>query len=275
MDYKNRIIKISFGLILALGLTNFSFPQDLTKKFNWPENKKAAVCLTFDDGLDCHLDKVIPLLDSFNIKATFFCTGNSASIHNRIPEWRKIVENGHELGNHSLFHPCDGRIYDWVKPEYDLSKYSREQLKTELYTANTLLNAIDGKTERTFSYTCSEYKTEGDTSFVDIVKQLFFAARAGGGIIPSTMSNIDIHFMPSWSVNNNTGNELINYVEKAKADGTIAIFMFHSVGGGYLNTSIEALNELLNYLNDNENDYWVDNFYNVTKYISTELEKIR
>ncbi len=266
--------KIFIFVIVTIVTAEFSYSQVLNKNFKWPENKKAAVCLTFDDGQDSHLDEAIPLLDSFSFKATFYCPGNSESLHNRTSEWESIIENGHELGNHSLFHPCDGKIHDWVKSEYDLNIYNKEQIRMELYTANTLLKAIDGRIDRTYGYTCSNYKVQGDTSFVDVVKQLFSAARSDGPI-PKTMENIDIYFMPSWSVNNNTGKELIDYVKEAREKGTIATFMFHSVGGGYLNVSTESLQELLIYLKDNEQDYWVDNFSNITKHISNQLDNTK
>ncbi|GLR19612.1 hypothetical protein GCM10007940_42280 [Portibacter lacus] len=255
--------------MVFLGTVELSYAQDLNKDFKWPESKKAAVCLTFDDGQDSHLDNAIPLLDSFNVKATFYCPGNKEPLYNRISEWRMIVENGHELGNHSLFHPCDGTRFDWVKPEYDLNRYTLEQMRMELYTANTLLKAVDGKSDRTYGYTCSDYKVQGDTSIVDVVKQLFAAGRSDGPI-PESMENVDIHFMPSWCVESHTGKELIDYVKEARKNGTIATFMFHSVGGGYLNVSNEALLELLIYLKENEQDYWVDTFYNVTKYIAEQ-----
>ena len=254
--------------------TEFLNAQSINKDFKWPENKKAAVCLTFDDGQDSHLDNAIPLHDAFNMKATFYAPGNKESLHNRISEWKNIVENGHELGNHSLFHPCDGKQFDWVVPEYDLNRYSLEQIRMELYIANTLLKAIDGKTDRTYGYTCSNFKVQGDTTYVDVVKQLFSAARSDGPI-PNTMENIDINFMPSWGVDSPTGKELIEYVEEAREKGTIATFMFHSVGGGYLNVSNEALEELLIYLKDNEQDYWVDTFLNVTKFISNQSVKTK
>lgn len=266
--------KIFIYVIVIIVTAEFSYSQDLNKNFKWPENKKAAVCLTFDDGQDSHLDEAIPLLDFFNVKATFYCPGNSESLHNRTSEWKRIVENGHELGNHSLFHPCDARIHNWVKPEYDLTRYNKEQIRTELYTANTLLKAIDGKINRTYGYTCSNYKVQGDTLFIDVVKQLFSAGRSDGPI-PNTMDNIDIHFMPSWSVNDNTGKELIDYAKEAREKGTIATFMFHSVGGGYLNVSTESLQELLIYLKGHEQDYWVDNFYNITKHISNQLDNTK
>lgn len=268
-------MKKTFLLLLLIILNaDLSFSQQTNKNFKWPENKKAAVCLTFDDGQDSHLDNAIPLLDALNFKATFYCPGNKESLHNRTAEWAMIVKNGHELGNHSLFHPCDGRLFDWVKPEYDLTRYSSEQIKMELYTANTLLKAVDGKTNRTYGYTCSNFKVQGDTSYVNIVKQLFSAARSDGPI-PNTMKNIDINFMPSWCVDSHDGKDLIAYVKEARDKGTIATFMFHSVGGGYLNVSNEALQELLVYLKENEKDYWVDTFYNVTKYISSQTDKAK
>ncbi|WP_117885461.1 polysaccharide deacetylase family protein [Aureibaculum luteum] len=262
--------KIVICLFVAILTTQLLVSQNLKKDFKWPENKKAAVCLTFDDGQDSHLDNAIPILDSFNVKATFYCPGNSESLHNRTSEWQNMVKTGHELGNHSLFHPCDAKTQDWVKPEYDLNVYTKDQIKMELYTANTLLKAVDGKTNRTYAYTCSNFTVRGDTTFVDVVKDLFSAARSDGPI-PKTMENIDTNFMPSWNVDSNTGEELIAYVKEAKNNGTVATFMFHSVGGGYLNVSNEALKELLNYLKANEKDYWVDTFYNVTNYIENQM----
>ena len=261
--------RIFIYLMVIIVTSGFSYSQDLNKNFKWPEKKKAAVCLTFDDAQDSHLDNAIPLLDSLNMKATFYCPGNKASLYNRTSEWKKIVENGHELGNHSLFHPCDGRQFDWVKPENDLNRYSLEQIRMELYTANTLLKAMDGKTNRTYAYTCSNYKVQDDSTYVDVVKELFSAARSDGPI-PNTMENIDIYFMPGWCVDSHTAKELIEYVKEARRNGTIATFMFHSVGGGYLNVSNESLRELLIYLKENEQDYWVDTFFNVTEYISNQ-----
>lgn len=261
------MIKLNYIFFVILLTGQNSNTQNMTNKFKWPDNHKAAVCLTFDDGLDCHLDSAVPLLDSFQIKGTFYCTGNSPSLQNRPDEWRNIVRTGHELGNHSLFHPCDGRIHEWVLPEFDLTTYSGQRIRSELFIANTLLKALDGKTKRTYAYTCSNFKINGDTSYVDIVRDLFVAARCDG-LIPGNMSKVDLHFMPSWCVDDENGRELINYVKKARDNGTIATFMFHSVGGGYLNVSMEALTQLLTYLKSNEQHYWVDTFFNVTQYIS-------
>lgn len=234
-------------------------------QFKWPDGKKAAVVFTYNDGLDCHLDVAVPQLEEFGFKGTFYCTGNSPSLYNRTEDWRSIAKNGHELGNHTLFHPCDGTKFDWVKPEYDLNKYTLEQLLVELKTANTLLKAIDGKNERSFGFTCSNSRVSGE-DFTDEIIKMFGVARCDGPI-PSTMKDYEIFKAPSWGVNEPKASELISYVEEAKKNGTIAVVMFHSVGGGYLNVGAEEHRKLLQYVKENEDDFYCDTFFNVMHYI--------
>jgi len=253
---KRFVIFLTFFLAFAI---------DGFAQFKWPEGKKAAIVFTYDDGLDCHLDVAVPQLDEFGFKGTFYCTGNSHSLYNRLDEWREIAENGHELGNHTLFHPCDGKRFDWVKPEYDLNKYTHEQIINELRAANTLLKAVDSKTERTFGYTCSDYVV-GGIDFTGDIKNMFTAARCDGPV-PETMEGYTVFKTPSWGVNSPTAEELIAYVEKAREKGTIAVFMFHSVGGGYLNVGAEEHRKLLEYIKTNNKVFYTGSFLEVMRYI--------
>jgi peptidoglycan/xylan/chitin deacetylase (PgdA/CDA1 family) len=257
--------KLYLTFIILLTLLVQGLSQDNNSGFRWPENYKAAVCLTYDDGLDCHLDVAVPALDAAGLKGTFYCTGFSSSLHNRLEEWRAITIRGHELGNHSLFHPCDGERFDWVKPEYDFRNYTLSRLRDELYTANSLLRAVDGMKERTYAYTCSDFEVSR-ISFVDSIRNMFVAARSDGPV-PESMDEVDLHFAPSWGVVDPTGTDLINYVMEAREKGTIAIFMFHSVGGGYLNVSAAAHHELLEYLDAHRDEIWTDTFIHIMKYI--------
>ncbi|WP_346862245.1 polysaccharide deacetylase family protein [uncultured Draconibacterium sp.] len=234
-------------------------------QFAWPDGKKAAVVFTYDDGLDGHLDIAVPQLDEYGFKGTFYCTGNSQSLNKRTNEWRAIAKNGHELGNHTLFHPCLGENRDWVKPEYDLNNYTLEQIVAEIETANTLLKAIDGKTERSFAYTCGDYKA-GSDDFTKNIEEIFVGARLDGPI-PETIDGFEVIKACSWGVDEPTSEELIAYVNEAREKGTIAVFMFHSVGGGYLNVGEEPHRALLKYVNENSNDFYNDTFLNVIKYI--------
>ncbi len=255
-------MKVAGFFILILFLLH---SESLNAQFKWPDGKKAAVVFTYDDGLDCHLDVAVPQLNEYGFKGTFYCTGNSPSLFYRLEEWRQIAKNGHELGNHTLFHPCDGAKLDWVKPEYDLNKYTHEQLLAELRTANTLLKAIDGKTERTFGFTCSNY-IAGGVDFTGNVEKMFSSARCDGPV-PETMSGYNVFKTPSWCVDSHTADELIAYVEKAREKGTIAVFMFHSVGGGYLNVGADEHRKLLDYVKSNQKDFYTGTFLEVMSYI--------
>lgn len=259
-----RIFHLTYILLLI-----FFVPSLAEAQFSWPNGAKAAVVFTYDDGLDCHLDVAVPQLDEFGFRGTFYCTGNSQSLYNRTEDWRKIARNGHELGNHTLFHPCNGEQFDWVKPEYDLNKYSIEQLLAELRTASTLLKAIDGKEKRSFAYTCSNISI-GDNDFSDDIQPLFTAARADGPI-PETMNRYNVYKAPSWMVEDHKTEDLIAYVEEAKAKGTIAIFMFHSVDGGYLNVGAKEHRELLQYLNEHRDEFYVATFLEVMEYVKENL----
>jgi peptidoglycan/xylan/chitin deacetylase (PgdA/CDA1 family) len=257
--------------VQLISLLLISIPAFINAQFKWPNGAKAAVCLTYDDALDGQLDYVIPQLDSVGLKGTFFCTGNSPCLYRRMDEWRKAATNGHELGNHTLFHPCmgnrpDGTKFDWVKPEYDLVNYSIAQLINELRTANTLLKAIDGQEVRTYGYTCSDY-IAGGIPFTDSLKSIFSAAR-NEGPIPESMTGYNIFKAPSWGVIDNSSAELIAYVNQARAKGTIAIFMFHSVGGGYLNVGVEQHRQLLEYISKNRKDFYCATFKEIMDYIA-------
>lgn len=40
--------------------------------FDWPEGKRGAVSLTYDDALPVHYERVAPLLEDHGLRATFY-----------------------------------------------------------------------------------------------------------------------------------------------------------------------------------------------------------
>src|SRR4051812_46956355 len=88
-------------LIVLLAASSFTRAQNVIK---WPGGKKAAIALTYDDALASQLDIAIPQLNSAGLKGTFFLTGNLGQ--SAIPRWQQASKTGHELGNHTVYHPC-------------------------------------------------------------------------------------------------------------------------------------------------------------------------
>lgn len=65
--------------------------------------KKKEVALTFDDGPNPHsTEKILKLLDIFDVKATFFVIGSRCLSYPDLLV--KIYEKGHLIGNHSKSH---------------------------------------------------------------------------------------------------------------------------------------------------------------------------
>ncbi len=248
--------------LLALALTGRA--QD---KALW-NNKQCAVVLTYDDAINVDLDNVIPALDSLKLKGTFYLIGSSPVVLNRMGEWRRAAMHGHELGNHSLYHPCDGSLpgRSFVTAETDLSKYTVERAVKEIRATNTLLKAIDGKTNRTFAFPCGDLKI-GDKYFYDDLKNDFAGARGVNAGL-QTVKQVNLNNIDCFMINGQSAGYLINLVNQAMKSHTLLVFLFHGVGGGHnLNVSLDAHSKLLHYLKQHEKEIWIAPMVDIAGYV--------
>jgi len=230
--------------------------------------KKCAVVLTYDDALNTHLDNVIPLLDSLGMKGTFYLSASFPGCKNRLEDWKKAAAEGHELGNHTLWHPCIGNLpgRSWVSPENDMSKYTVKRMVNEAVMTNIFLQALDGKTERTFAYPCGDMKI-GDTAYMDSMHNDFIAARAVREQM-HTIDKISLYDVDCYAMNNATTQQMTALVNQAMQTNTLLVFLFHGVGGEHaINVSLEAHRGLLQYLEQNEKDIWIAPMIDVAKYV--------
>jgi len=248
------VVTIFFFGVITLRGAHF---QNAAGENPW-NGKRAAVILTYDDGLNVHLDNAIPLLDSLGLKATFYVAAYPGALDKRMNEWRQAAAKGHELGNHTILHPCLGNIAgrEWVQEEYDMSRYSVDRMVNEIRLANMLLKAIDGKTSRTFAFPCGD-KAIGGVEYFEMVKKEFTGAR---GVTEGMHSNTDVDRfdVKCYATNGQKGEELIDRVKTAIRQKKMLVFLLHGVGGEHsLDLSLEAHSELLRFLKQNEKDIWV------------------
>jgi peptidoglycan/xylan/chitin deacetylase (PgdA/CDA1 family) len=244
------------------------------KPFTWPNGIKAAVNLAYDDAVNSQLDNAIPTLDKYDVKGSFYVTIASDTISKRMPEWRKAATNGHELANHTLFHQCSRKGPDrsWVQADNDLDMVSVAQLAAQIRVANTMLHAIDGKTERTYTAPCGDLKAGGE-DYISAIKSEFVAIKSTAGGVTPNMKTLDVYAVGVDVPIDVTGKQLIARVKEAAAKGTMANFTFHGIGGDHLSVSKEAHEELVKYLADNKDIYWTDTFVNIMKYVK-EQQKV-
>ena len=101
----------------------------------------AAIALTYDDALRSQLDIAIPQLDAAGFKGTFFLDGDITPAD--MLRWREAQRAGHELGNHSLFHPCPRAMLPDRK-NYFTENYDVDRMLGEIAAMNNVLFGIDG-----------------------------------------------------------------------------------------------------------------------------------
>jgi len=236
-------------------------------------HKKAAVVLTYDDALAQHLDNAIPVLDSLGLKATFYLSAYYPAARQRMTDWKKAAAKGHELANHTLFHPCvGGKGREWVRADYDLRNYTVQRMVDEIRMTNVFLESLDGKKKRTFAFPCADTKIH-DTAYFDGLKNDFIAARNVRAEM-HTINRIDLYDLDCYMVNGQTAAQMIEWVKKAVETNSLLVILFHGVGGGNpLDVSLPEHRRFLEYLQQNQKDIWIAPMINVAEYIKNHQSK--
>lgn len=106
-------------------------PAEEVKGLFYNDRFDKQVALTFDDGPHpVNTPKVLDILKEYGVKGTFFVTGANAE---RYPDLiKRIVKEGHTLGNHSYAHP-------------DLAKLSEADVINELARTQRAVDKALGK----------------------------------------------------------------------------------------------------------------------------------
>ncbi|GAA2214879.1 hypothetical protein GCM10009850_103460 [Nonomuraea monospora] len=103
----------------------------------WPASRKfdcarlRCVALTFDDGPGEHTVRLLDLLRQRGVRATFFVIGQMVAADKGGLTTRRIVDDGHEIGNHSWSHP-------------PLAELPDEAVKKELKHTENIVQRLTG-----------------------------------------------------------------------------------------------------------------------------------
>lgn len=95
--------RISLIGVLLLSLSHTTLYADYPFIVKKAQTETKQIALTFDDGPEAlHTEYILQILASENVKATFFLLGKNIEKHPQLA--KKIVEAGHDVGNHSYSH---------------------------------------------------------------------------------------------------------------------------------------------------------------------------
>lgn len=243
-----------FALALVLGSTAQADESD----GRWPDGAKAAIVLTYDDALTSQLDNAVPALDEAGFKGTFFLSNVKLA---DVPRWRQAAASGHELGNHTIFHACPAASYP-TEPRNTSEAYTIPSMLKEIEQQNVLLTALDGKQRHGLATPCGASLAGGE-DYIDELREAGLvdyvrAAGAPGDEVRVGLDGVDVMNVPARGFPDDvTGEQLIAYAEQAREGGGIAAFLFHGIGGDYLQTSNAAHRELIAWLAAHRDELWV------------------
>jgi len=237
----------------------------------WPDANRGAVSLTFDDGMRSQLETALPVLDAAGLGATFYLNPTGAvesaglgdSWMERLVPWKSVQARGHEIGNHSLMHPCSLNI----DPPWLAGKNSRdwtlEQMREDILEAQRRISmAFPDQRETSFAYPCYEDtvgKGKQRTCYTPLIAEYFVAGRHKGelrGELANDPLVCDRHHLSSWPAERLDGATLVGLVEQAVWFGRWAIFTFHGVNEGHLPVGDGDFQELVEYLARRRGEIW-------------------
>lgn len=230
-------------------------PESLLQRV--PGGRRCIVSLCYDDALPCHFESVAPLLEHHGLRGTFYPHLQSRFLPDHA-RWREVAAAGHELGNHTVFHPC----YDekWLDRTYHLRHYTPQRWRDEVKLANAVLNTVDGCSLRTFGNTCHDNRLgEGDhLVLIETLAPEFFIAARG----EHTRRSVDFTRL-NWFNLGNRGIDGCAFPElrdevASLADGGWIIYTMHGVGARDHSLHIDETvhQRLIEWLGEHRDSIW-------------------
>jgi peptidoglycan/xylan/chitin deacetylase (PgdA/CDA1 family) len=241
-------------------------------KFVWPEGKRVAVSLTFDDARPSQVDVGVPILDEHGIQATFYVT--PSRVPERLAAWKEAVRSGHEIGNHSVRHPCTGN-FPFARQKA-LEEYTLAQMTEELDQANVEIRRLLGVQAVTFAYPCGQKfvgRGRDLESYVPLVAERFLGGRGWRDEGANDPAYCDPAQLMGMEFDGLTFEQLKALIDTAAANGFWLVLAGHEIGeSGRQTTRADTLRAFCEYARDSKNGVWVDTVANVARYVGEQRD---
>jgi peptidoglycan-N-acetylglucosamine deacetylase len=235
----------------------------------WPQDRLAAISLTFDDGINTHLDFVGPILKKHHLTGTFFVTTTMGPWEKRKLEWKQLAEQGNELANHTVHHPC---LQAQIKPHSQ--DYTPAMMEAEIKdAAQQITQLLNTRRGLTFAYPCGNMsfgrppeEVSNAALYLRYVSENSFGARgvgAGAPVDPDGLNVLDIGDLGPTADKDSIA--LLGMAQPALRGHLWGVYCFHGVGGDWLSITTDTLDELAGYL-ERHPEIWTATFGDVLRY---------
>lgn len=239
----------------------------MPEQYRWQQQKKAVVSISFDDARTSQIDTGIPILNRYGLRATFYVS--PPNLPTRVEGWRYAVQHGHEIGNHTMTHPCTGNFI-WSR-ENALEDKSLGDIEAELDEANNVIHELLNVTPETFAYPCGQRFVGRGTeqqSYVPVIARRFTAGR---GFRDETVNNprmCDLAHVMGVDSDDLPIDALRAWIEKAVDEKGWLVLCSHDVGD-YPRQAVRVstLRWLCDYCSKPDSDVWIDTIAAVASHI--------
>ena len=251
----------------SMGGDPYATPAKERAVFVWPKGKRAALSLTFDDARVSQAQVGLPLLDRYDVKATFYVSPGPFQAH--LPAWKQALANGHEIGNHSMRHPCTGN-FSFARDKA-LEDYTLTQMERELEEANRVIESAVGVRPATFAYPCGQKFVGRGTqlySYVPPVARMFEAGRGWMDEAANDPALCDPAQLLGIELDGRDFAAAKKLIDTAVENGSWLVFAGHEIGeGGHQTTRIDTLEAICQCARDPNNGIWIDTIQNIVRYV--------
>jgi len=213
------------------GETMSSYPLSYT--VNQTGYNPKEVALSFDDGPDpTWTPKILDILKQYHVSGTFFMIG--AEAQNNVGVMQRVYREGHEIGNHTWFHP-------------DISEISRRDLDLELNLTERLFASKLGVQPLYFR---PPYSIDQEPDTNDQAAPAEMIEKLGYVIVGDKIDTDD------WDTNpRKSPQEIVDSVFQQMSDMQTRSWMRGSIillhdGGGDRSVTVKALPVLIQALRD-------------------------
>lgn len=260
-------VMISRRFLLSLPMALAAQPP----AFLWPEGKRAALSLSFDDARLSQVDAGVPFLNERGVKATFYVLSSIYS--KRLEAWKAAHAAGHEIAHHTKAHPCSIN-FNFARKNA-LENLTLEQLAQDLDTATDEIQSTFGIKPESFAYPCGQKfvgRGSGTQSYVPLIAKRFITGRGYMDEAANDPSVCDLSSLTGIGFDNLTFAQMKTHVDAAVREGRWLIFAGHEMGttNGRQMTDLGALGHLIDYVRKPEHGLWVDTVGHIGRYVHSK-----
>ncbi len=218
-------VKDSSGNEVTLNREVVLFEQN---KYELKSNNGKVVYLTFDDGPMGYTEKLLDILDKYNVKATFFVINTNSKYDYLIKE---AYSKGHTIGLHSYTHKYED-IYSSVDNYFnDLNKISDKVEK--LTGVKSYILRFPGGSSNTISRRYKNGIMSELTKLVEEKGYSYYDWNISSGDAGSTTSTKQIIYNVTKKLTSNRANMVLMHDIKGYSVDAVEEIIIYGLANGY------------------------------------------